>query len=69
VARKNLFAVEPGAGKAHGCRVCGSRSSQRFRDRSDKETSHMPVVFKAEQDGIACLYQGRRFCHGNPKRP
>jgi hypothetical protein len=26
----------------------------------------MPVVFKAEQDGIACLYQGRRFATAAP---
>ena len=28
----------------------------------------MPVVFRAEQDGIACLNRGRRFCRGSRNR-
>jgi CDGSH iron-sulfur domain-containing protein 3 len=73
VAQSGPFAVELHAGKTYAWCACGRSASQPFCDGSQKTTSLVPVVFKAERDGTAYLCgcktsQGRPFCDGSHNR-
>ena len=70
VAQKGPCAVELRAGRTYAWCACGRSARQPFCDGSHAPTGLVPVVFKAERDGAACLCgcktsRDRPFCDGS----
>jgi CDGSH-type Zn-finger protein len=73
-AQVSSLAVQLRAGTTDAWRSCGRSVTQPFRDGERAPTGRTPVVFKAQQDGLAgpcaCTTSpGRPYCDGSHNRP
>jgi len=72
IAQKEPYAVELKAGETYAWCACGRSENQPFCDGSHKETTQLPIVFKAEKSETAYLCGCKRsgngqFCDGTHK--